>query len=1039
MKYEKGSEWRKWDLHIHTKGTMKNDQFESHDFDSFCVTMFQKALKGNLATIGITDYFNIENYKKVNQFVNDIDSNINFNDEEKRKIKKLFILPNVELRMLPVTTQENLINIHCLFNPDEGFLSSLENDFFASLEDSGGNKMNKQGIISSARNKGKNLSVEDAYKKGIDAFHIELGKLRNLFESSTLLKENTIIAVSNSSSDGASGLQEHYRLFENEPGSTNEIRKNIYKLSNAIFSGNPKDRDFFLGKKVGHSQELLINECGSLKPCIHGSDAHEEEKLFNPAQGRHCWIKADPTFEGLKQIIYEPEHRVYIGEKPPVLDTIENNATKYIHSLKINKNNHHKATDDIWFNNIEINFNKELVAIIGNKGSGKSGIADILSLLGNTYIAQNHFSFLKRDKFSKNNLSGKFKAELIWESGGTSGEKNLDTQVDRSKPESVRYIPQSYFEQLTNEIEISKFQEILEKIIFGYISEEEKFGKTNFKDLEKYKTENVEYDIRAKIGKIQAINDEIIDLEKKKHPTFLKNIEGYIEEKEREIESQKILLQGLPMIPNPEKDTAQKFVEVNKNSDIDKWKQDLQVLESKLTDIERKKRHLILKRESLGKIKEKSTRAEKYFREFIEENKSECESYGLDISNILKVEVNYSPIDLIIDETNNELSGIAPYLQSIEDIMENDIQGNNQSILWEIEKLKENINAQIKTLSDAQKAFQANERRKKEINETIIKLTGDQDQPDTETLNAYKQEKEFIKQSLPNKLQSKREARVNLSLDLFKTKKEILNFYNSFKASVDNQILQNEEFLEGYDIKIEASFKRRNSFANDFLQSINKNKKGSFYGKEDGEERLSKILDDCDFNEESDIRKFLNTIIEHLENDERSTEQGQNRYINEQVTDMERFYEYLFSLQYLEPKYELKLGEKNLRSLSPGERGALLLIFYLIIDKERIPLVIDQPEDNLDNESVYNMLSKFIGKAKGKRQIIMVTHNPNLAVGADAEQIIHVNIDKLQRNTFKFYSGAIEDPKINKGIVKILEGTKPAFDKRKLKYQENTQ
>nr|WP_087869857.1 hypothetical protein [Bathymodiolus platifrons methanotrophic gill symbiont] len=81
------------------------------------------------------------------------------------------------------------------------------------------------------------------------------------------------------------------------------------------------------------------------------------------------------------------------------------------------------------------------------------------------------------------------------------------------------------------------------------------------------------------------------------------------------------------------------------------------------------------------------------------------------------------------------------------------------------------------------------------------------------------------------------------------------------------------------------------------------------------------------------------------------------------------------------------------------------------------------------------MLSKFIKQAKKKRQIVMVTHNPNLAVGADAEQIIHVCIDKTNKNEFSFVSGSIENPEINKSIVKILEGTKPAFDKRKLKYQ----
>ena len=63
----------------------------------------------------------------------------------------------------------------------------------------------------------------------------------------------------------------------------------------------------------------------------------------------------------------------------------------------------------------------------------------------------------------------------------------------------------------------------------------------------------------------------------------------------------------------------------------------------------------------------------------------------------------------------------------------------------------------------------------------------------------------------------------------------------------------------------------------------------------------------------------------------------------------------------------------------------LLLIFYLQLDRKSTPLVIDQPEDNLDNDSIFKVLAPCIREAKKRRQVIMVTHNPNLAVGADAE------------------------------------------------------
>ena len=75
----------------------------------------------------------------------------------------------------------------------------------------------------------------------------------------------------------------------------------------------------------------------------------------------------------------------------------------------------------------------------------------------------------------------------------------------------------------------------------------------------------------------------------------------------------------------------------------------------------------------------------------------------------------------------------------------------------------------------------------------------------------------------------------------------------------------------------------------------------------------------------------------------------------------------------------------------------MLLIFYLLVDNDDIPLIIDQPEENLDNQTVYKLLVPSIKEAKNRRQIIIVTHNPNLAVVCDAEQIIHASIDKVKQ------------------------------------------
>ena len=1038
QKYPRGSEWRKWDLHIHTKDTQKNDQFKSETFDDFCVAMFKKALESNISAIGITDYFNIENYKKVKKFVDTIDGNESVSDQDKNKIKDIFILPNVELRMLPVTGSGNMINIHCLFNPDADFLTQLENDFFNSLEDSSGNKMNRGGLIRLGQKSNNNLNNDEAYKEGIKEFNIELSKLIKLFEKHSDLKEDTIIVVSNSSNDGVSGLQKHYTMFKNETGSLDEVRKNVYKLSDAIFSGNPNDREFFLGKKEGNSEETVLDKYGSLKPCIHGSDAHCEEKLFNPDENRYCWIKADLTFEGLKQIIYEPEHRVYIGEEPPILDKVRNNKTKYIDSLKINQvSENHDA--DTWFKDIEMPFNEELVAIIGNKGSGKSSIADILGLVGNTHIKAEHFSFLEKRKFFKGRLAAKFVAQAIWESGGKSKNIPLNGKEEKSdeasvKPESVRYIPQNYFEQLTNELEISQFQEILEEIIFNYIPDDKKLGKADFHSLKIYKTENVNQNIRNIKLKISDITRKIVELENKKHPNYIKKIEGFIENKNIEIKAQKKLLAKLPEIANP--NNIQGKGDENKESgNIAEWNDELDELRRTYHTKNNKKIAITKKLESLKQMKARVQHQEQTLREFLENNENEAVEYGLDIRKILKVDADYSSINILIQDTEVQLNNMSPYFKSVIEIESDNTQENNISLWWLKETLQNKISTETKKLSSEQQVFQKNEKEKIEIEEKIKKLIGDIENPENETLNFYKKEKTFVEKYMPMKLYNKRSERLVLSLKIFNKQNEILDLYNDFKKSVDGEIFRNKHLLDDYDIKINSSFNLDLLFYDDFLGHINQNKKGTFYGKDEGITNIKNIIKNINFNAESDIETMLNNIITSLEKDQREADNARNRNINEQVHDLNKFYDFLFFLDYLKPKYELKLGDKTLDKLSPGERGALLLIFYLMIDKEDIPLIIDQPEDNLDNESVYNMLSKFIKKAKQNRQIIMVTHNPNLAVGADAEQIIHVNIDKQESNKFSFISGSIENPEINKKIVQILEGTKPAFNKRKLKYQ----
>ena len=121
--------------------------------------------------------------------------------------------------------------------------------------------------------------------------------------------------------------------------------------------------------------------------------------------------------------------------------------------------------------------------------------------------------------------------------------------------------------------------------------------------------------------------------------------------------------------------------------------------------------------------------------------------------------------------------------------------------------------------------------------------------------------------------------------------------------------------------------------------------------------------------------------------------------------------------------------------LSPGERGTLLLVFYLLIDKSDIPLVIDQPEGNLDNLTVAKVLVQCLKEARKRRQVFIVTHNPNLAVVCDADQIVHASMDKAHGNAVTYTTGALENPSMIQFVTDVLEGTRWAFDVRGTKYE----
>ena len=416
--FERGSEWRRWDLHIHTPGTNKNDQFSGltieEKWDKFYCDVKKYIGDGldenkSIVAIGITDYLSIDSYKKV------------LNDSKLPDSVKL-VLPNVEMRMTPVASSSP-INIHCIFSPD--IVTELDSLFFSCLKfnyDGRDYSASRNDIIKLGKAYKNNYSLDDsaAYKEGIDQFVVNSTILQKVFKASPKLRENTIIVVSNKGKDGASGARAHKDYFEGDTTSLDATIQGIYRMSDMIFSPNPNDIDYFLGKRTDSESEVK-RKCGSLKPCIHGSDAHSNERIFEPDLKRYCWIKADPTFDGLKQVIFEPKQRVRISEIKPE-EKLDYNVIDRIEFL------------DDEFQTEPIYFNSNLNCIIGGKSTGKSILLQNLAREIDEGQTKKHLDTSKRKTKDDVNL------KVFWRDGKEESHK-------------IIYIPQTYLNQLSEEKE----------------------------------------------------------------------------------------------------------------------------------------------------------------------------------------------------------------------------------------------------------------------------------------------------------------------------------------------------------------------------------------------------------------------------------------------------------------------------------------------------------------------------------------------------------------------------------------------------------
>ncbi len=940
----RGSGWNRWDLHVHTKNTNKNDQFSSDNFDDFCISFFKKAVEKQIKVIGVTDYFSIENYLKIKEFltrINDIDAL----NEIKNEVENIYLIPNIELRMLPSTDSGKLINIHCLFNPD--YVDNLKDDFFTTLEFNNF-KMTRTGITRLGRDMKPDVPNDTAaYEVGINNFVITPDKLESIFNENDTLRQNTITVVSNNSTDGASGLRKHFELFENDYASSLDgVRKKIYNLSNMIFSARKGDIDYFLGRK-GDLKEQVIQKCGSLKPCIHGSDAHSEDKLFMPDLDRYCWIKGTLNFEGLKQVIYEPTRVVIQDEEPE-----KKIGYEVIRSIKIlNTNN--------TFTQNEINFNSNLNSIIGGKSSGKSLL---LYLVAKTVLSQEKFDVISKYKnfVDYDELPKDIDCEVLWEDGVVSKLSSFENR------RHIEYIPQLFLNNIAEDKKNELFNQTINDLLYR------KDGYKEALDSIHKSIDEKKISLNSEIEKYFTNKTELIRLETELTTLGDKNaisvlIDDLIE-KLQELKSKSSLTE----------DDEQKMKNINAS------------IVNKLQE------NLLLKKEiglnsSINKV---------------------TNEIGLKIEQFIADEFNVIDVidehKVILKDYHEKLS--KNIIQSIDKFKEDNPLKNDtllesiKSIEEEIEDLGKSLIPYNDKISD-QKQFVSVEQ---ELKNEQLKLD------DIES-----KEKEISDQKL--KLDIKKF--IDLYKELFEIYISISSLNEPYKTIGDEL-----ELITYIDFNIKK-------FYDNFSYFVTKN------------QSMNNLFNETIFTENSE---YLYKKENHIENIEKVLNKIflENMKFNQSKTSKEMTKALLDD--YFDIAYDLKQGNDSLSHMSPGKKGIVLFQLFLEVSSSKVPILIDQPEDNLDNRTVYKTLNEFIKSKKVDRQIIMVSHNSNLVVSTDSENIIVANQNGQNSPfaRFDYINGALEETKkkncaepnilleqgIREHVCEILEGGVEAFKKREEKY-----
>lgn len=678
--------------------------------------------------------------------------------------------------------------------------------------------------------------------------------------------------------------------------------------------------------------------------------------------GNHLWIKADPTFEGLKQIVYEPDQRVFVGSQRP-----EEKKSYFI----IDKVRFLDNTDDIKFSSEPIEINQNLTTIIGGKSTGKSLLLYYMAKTIDGQEVENrtaHEDIPAKYDFDD---SPNFNFEVTWKDGqSTVLKKTEGTPEDESNERKILYIPQKYLNTLS-EANI-KSREALNDFVLKVILQDSNINDTYQKIIRDIKT--VTKTIPAIMADLFTDQEDIKKTEEElKQTGDEKGIEIYIQTIQKQVDEIKSK-SGLS-----EEGIKQYEELITKEKDIN-------TLLSNLDEDKKTLRNL------------HSTIIES-----IEGIKGTAEQYGAylndaDIKEKFKTELK------VVDSFAPHVKTAMSTLLSAIDVKVKTYNTNLTKIKVDLVPLL----AQVQLQSELQQKTDAIKKEQQKLNEITIKR---------------------------NNLKAKKASYKKKAESIIDAYKQIIGKYDGLR----NEFKKFESKFGDITLGVHVSF-NDDQFNGDVVKEyLNKND-------------LKRIITDTEWGEEFryqyDSSKHVHTIAAVFEGLISGTiNTVKNRQAKDAAIKLLENYFYL--------DFRIFYKNDSLDKMSPGKKGLVLLQLLINLSNEEWPILLDQPEDDLDNRSIYDDLVAFLKKKKIQRQIIVVTHNPNLVVGSDAEEVVVANQSgqevgrENKKHRFEYVTGSLEntysltaeqEPAIlcRKGIrqhvCEILEGGQEAFQKREQKY-----